>query len=134
MLPQVTNVKEMGVAPLGLGHFAKAQPPLPRWARLFRASGAGLTIHAEHSNPDGEILILASSSPRRQELLREIGVPFQVHAANINEDQIAGEAADRLRVASGAGESAGCGGAISAKLCVGRGHDCRAEWRSSRQA
>ncbi|HEY4676373.1 MAG TPA: Maf family protein [Candidatus Angelobacter sp.] len=37
-------------------------------------------------------LILASSSPRRQELLREIGVPFQVHAANINEDQIAGEA------------------------------------------
>ena len=36
-------------------------------------------------------LILASSSPRRQELLREIGIPFQVHAANINEDQIAGE-------------------------------------------
>ena len=37
-------------------------------------------------------LILASSSPRRQELLREIGIPFQVHAANINEDQLAGEA------------------------------------------
>jgi septum formation protein len=37
-------------------------------------------------------LILASSSPRRQELLREIGIPFQVHAANINEDQITGEA------------------------------------------
>ncbi|MGB8131463.1 MAG: nucleoside triphosphate pyrophosphatase [Candidatus Angelobacter sp.] len=37
-------------------------------------------------------LILASSSPRRQELLREIGIPFQVHAANINEDQIVGEA------------------------------------------
>jgi septum formation protein len=37
-------------------------------------------------------LILASSSPRRQELLREIGIPFQVHAANINEDQNAGEA------------------------------------------
>ena len=36
-------------------------------------------------------LILASSSPRRQELLREIGIPFQVHAANINEDQMAGE-------------------------------------------
>jgi septum formation protein len=36
-------------------------------------------------------LILASSSPRRQELLREIGIPFQVHAANINEDQIAHE-------------------------------------------
>ncbi|MGZ4844657.1 MAG: Maf family protein [Candidatus Angelobacter sp.] len=37
-------------------------------------------------------LILASSSPRRQELLREIGVPFRVHAAHINEDQITGEA------------------------------------------
>jgi septum formation protein len=37
-------------------------------------------------------LILASSSPRRQELLREIGIPFQVHAANINEDQMPGEA------------------------------------------
>jgi len=37
-------------------------------------------------------LILASSSPRRQELLREIGIPFQVHAANIDEDQIMGEA------------------------------------------
>jgi septum formation protein len=36
-------------------------------------------------------LILASSSPRRQELLREIGIPFQVHAANINEDQRPGE-------------------------------------------
>jgi septum formation protein len=36
-------------------------------------------------------LILASSSPRRQELLREIGIPFQVHAANINEDQSAHE-------------------------------------------
>ena len=41
-----------------------------------------------HNKPE---LILASSSPRRQELLREIGIPFQVHAANINEDQIAGE-------------------------------------------
>jgi septum formation protein len=37
-------------------------------------------------------LILASSSPRRQELLRGIGIKFQVHAANINEDQLPGEA------------------------------------------
>ena len=43
----------------------------------------------QHNKPE---LILASSSPRRQELLREVGIPFQVHAANINEDQIAGEA------------------------------------------
>lgn len=37
------------------------------------------------------VLILASASPRRQELLREAGIPFQVHAANINEDQVPGE-------------------------------------------
>jgi septum formation protein len=37
------------------------------------------------------VLILASASPRRQELLREAGIPFEVHAANINEDQIAGD-------------------------------------------
>src|SRR5215471_4151572 len=36
-------------------------------------------------------LILASSSPRRQELLRQTGIAFQVHAPHINEDQIADE-------------------------------------------
>ncbi|HET9840223.1 MAG TPA: Maf family protein [Candidatus Angelobacter sp.] len=36
-------------------------------------------------------LILASASPRRQELLREAGLTFEVHAAHINEDQQAGE-------------------------------------------
>jgi septum formation protein len=36
-------------------------------------------------------LILASSSPRRQELLGETGVAFQVHAPHINEDQMASE-------------------------------------------
>jgi septum formation protein len=48
------------------------------------------TIFRMHQQKKPE-LILASSSPRRQELLREIGIPFQVHAANINEDQFAGE-------------------------------------------
>ncbi len=37
------------------------------------------------------VLILASASPRRQELLREAGIPFQVHAADINEDRNPGE-------------------------------------------
>ena len=37
------------------------------------------------------ILVLASSSPRRQELLREAGIPFAVHPAHLNEDQHAGE-------------------------------------------
>jgi septum formation protein len=37
------------------------------------------------------VLILASSSPRRQELLREAGIAFAVHPAHINEDQNPGE-------------------------------------------
>jgi septum formation protein len=37
------------------------------------------------------VLILASSSPRRQELLREAGIAFEVHPAHINEDQNEGE-------------------------------------------
>jgi septum formation protein len=38
-----------------------------------------------------EPLILASSSPRRQELLREARIPFQVCPAHISEDQKPGE-------------------------------------------
>ena len=37
------------------------------------------------------MLILASASPRRQELLRNAGIPFTVHAADINETPLAGE-------------------------------------------
>jgi len=40
---------------------------------------------------DKSRLILASASPRRQELLRQAGIAFTVHAAHINEDQRAGE-------------------------------------------
>jgi len=38
-------------------------------------------------------LILASASPRRQELLREVDVAFEVDPAHINEDTFAGEQA-----------------------------------------
>lgn len=37
-------------------------------------------------------LILASSSPRRQELLRQAGIPFEVSPAGISEDREPGEA------------------------------------------
>ncbi len=40
-----------------------------------------------------QILILASASPRRQELLREAGIPFQTHPAHIAEERLPGEAA-----------------------------------------
>jgi len=39
-----------------------------------------------------QVLILASSSPRRRELLREAGIPIEVHAAKIREERIVGEA------------------------------------------
>jgi septum formation protein len=38
------------------------------------------------------MLVLASASPRRQELLRNAGIPFTVQAADINEMPLAGEA------------------------------------------
>jgi len=41
--------------------------------------------------PNKTILILASSSPRRQELLRQAGIPFEVEPAQVNEDQHTGE-------------------------------------------
>jgi nucleoside triphosphate pyrophosphatase len=37
------------------------------------------------------IIVLASSSPRRQDLLREAGIAFEVHPAHLNEDQHPGE-------------------------------------------
>ncbi|MBQ0721598.1 MAG: septum formation inhibitor Maf [Gammaproteobacteria bacterium] len=39
-------------------------------------------------------VILASSSPRRAELLRQIGVRFAIHPANIDESQYPGEAVE----------------------------------------
>src|ERR1051326_523680 len=40
---------------------------------------------------DKPALILAAASPRRQQLLREAGIAFAVHAAHISEDQRTGE-------------------------------------------
>jgi septum formation protein len=38
-----------------------------------------------------DFVYLASASPRRSELLRQIGVPFRVQPADIKEEQLAGE-------------------------------------------
>jgi nucleoside triphosphate pyrophosphatase len=43
--------------------------------------------------PKEQVLILASSSPRRQELLRQAGIPFEADPADVSEDQRAGEPA-----------------------------------------
>ncbi|MGA7079736.1 MAG: Maf family protein [Terriglobales bacterium] len=39
------------------------------------------------------MLVLASASPRRQELLRRAGIPFEVQAAHIAEEPLPGESA-----------------------------------------
>ncbi len=39
------------------------------------------------------MLVLASASPRRQELLRNAGIPHEVQPANIPEDPLPGEGA-----------------------------------------
>jgi septum formation protein len=39
-----------------------------------------------------DFVYLASASPRRSELLRQIGVPFEVQPADIEEEQLSGEA------------------------------------------
>ncbi len=41
-------------------------------------------------------IVLASASPRRQELLRNAGIDFVVHPANIEEVQFAGESATQF--------------------------------------
>ena len=45
-----------------------------------------------HDLPMRDPLILASASPRRQELLRDAGIEIEVHPAHVNEDQRPGEA------------------------------------------
>lgn len=41
-------------------------------------------------------LVLASASPRRRALLAELGVPFDVHPADVDETPVPGEAAEDL--------------------------------------
>ena len=46
--------------------------------------------------PSGPPLVLASSSPRRRELLAELGLPFQVIPSNAPEEQLEGESAEDM--------------------------------------
>jgi septum formation protein len=63
----------------------------------------------------GSVLILASQSPRRAEILRQAGIPFTVRAAPVDESPISGERPDKyvqrlaadkaMAIESGAGET-----------------------------
>ncbi len=54
-----------------------------------------------------DFLCLASASPRRSELLRQIGVPFEVRPADIKEEQLRGELPDAyvMRLAAAKAEA-----------------------------
>ena len=52
---------------------------------------AALTLRKKHSK-----IILASASPRRLELLSQLGLAFQVTPSDIPEDQLAGESAEEM--------------------------------------
>lgn len=45
---------------------------------------------------DTDILILASASPRRRDLLQAAGIPFEVRAAEVDESRLAGESPEDL--------------------------------------
>lgn len=66
--------------------------------------------------PPAPRLILASASPRRRELLAQIGVPHRVHAAGVDERLLPGEtpaaAATRLAIAKACAVQAAAGTAL----------------------
>ncbi|MEI8200131.1 MAG: Maf family protein [Eubacteriales bacterium] len=54
-------------------------------------------LHADSISPDAvPYLILASQSPRRQELLSLAGIPFEAKAADIDEDAVTGALKDQF--------------------------------------
>jgi septum formation protein len=59
-----------------------------------------------------DFVYLASASPRRSELLRQIGVPFEVRPADIKEEQLAGETAGAYVVRLAAAKTEGVWAAV----------------------
>jgi septum formation protein len=67
-----------------------------------------------------DFVYLASASPRRGELLRQIGVPFEALPADIEEAQLAGEGAEEyvLRLAAAKAEAVWGGLALAERRLV----------------
>jgi septum formation protein len=55
------------------------------------SSATGLSSFKASSIKSFDMLVLASASPRREELLRNAGIEFSIHAANISEAYAEGE-------------------------------------------
>ena len=104
---------------------------------IFPESAAAIfTTHLEIASSlltETPMLVLASASPRRQELLRNAGIPFTVYPANIPEVPLPGESprdcAERL-----AREKAQAILSSNPASCAWSGHHRRRRGRDSRQA
>ena len=104
-----------------------------------------------------DFVYLASASPRRSELLRQIGVPFEVRPADIREEQAAGEAPEAYVVRLAAAKAEAVWAAIrdaaprpvlaadtavvldgdrarQAARCGGGGARCSSDYRAARTA
>jgi len=68
---------------------------------------------------DPDILVLASASPRRAELLRAAGIPFEVVTADVDERQLDGEDADTYVRRLAAAKAARVAGARSGRAVLG---------------
>jgi len=68
-----------------------------QWVKLtFRSASLRASYFANNKsvNYKSSMLVLASASPRRQELLRNAGIDFIVRPANVNEDLLPNEEPD----------------------------------------
>ena len=74
-------------------------------------------------------LILASSSPRRAEILRDAGIAFEIHATQINEAELPSEAAHAMvaRLAEAKARAAAAQIGASAHDCIIVGADTTVE-------
>jgi septum formation protein len=68
-------------------HLTAGKPHLFQFNRLEQALGPDKLPSCHNSN----MLVLASASPRRRELLAQAGFSFEVHPAHIPEEPLAGE-------------------------------------------
>ncbi|PKB64027.1 MAG: septum formation protein Maf [SAR202 cluster bacterium Io17-Chloro-G2] len=65
------------------------------------------------------MLVLASASPRRKELMAGLGLEFQVMAADVPEDQIPGETAQDMVMRLSLDKASALAGRIDAGLVIG---------------
>jgi len=80
-----------GVSPAGFGNVASQKSPAGRRRHKMPSN----TSHSQNVQTKMK-LILASSSPRRAEILREAGFSFEIRAAQVDETVLPGETAEEM--------------------------------------